>query len=116
MKKSIVSIIAFAAPLMVTLSAHAADVKAADTEYVITLKDQQFTPKDLVIPAGEKVKITVKNADARAAEFESHDLNREKIIAAGGEVKVFVGPLKAGTYTYFDEFNEDKARGTITAK
>ena len=111
MKKSIVSTIAFAAPMLLALSAH-----AAEGDYVITLKDQQFTPKDLVIPANEKVKITVKNLDTRAAEFESHDLNREKIIAAGGEVKVFVGPVKAGTYTYFDEFNEDKARGTITAK
>lgn len=111
MKKSIVSIITFVAPLMLALTAH-----AADAPYVITLKDQQFTPKDLVIPANEKVQITVKNMDTRAAEFESHDLNREKIIAAGGEAKVFVGPVKAGTYTYFDEFNEDKARGTITAK
>lgn len=109
MKKSILSIITFAVPVMLALTAHAAD-------YVITLKNEQFTPKDLVIPVDQKVKITVKNEDKRPAEFESHDLNREKIISAGGEVTVFVGPVKAGTYHYFDEFNQDKAKGTITAK
>ncbi|MDX2095573.1 MAG: cupredoxin domain-containing protein [Alphaproteobacteria bacterium] len=93
-----------AAPL-----AHAAD-------YTITLQNQQFTPANLEVPAGEKVAITVKNADSRAAEFESYDLNREKIISAGGQIKIFVGPLDAGTYRYFDEFNADKAKGTITAK
>lgn len=110
MKKSILSIIAFAAPLVLALTAHAAP------EYVITLKNEQFTPKDLVIPVDQKVKITVKNEDPRPAEFESHDLNREKIISAGGQVIVFVGPMKADTYHYFDEFNADKAKGTITAK
>jgi heme/copper-type cytochrome/quinol oxidase subunit 2 len=109
MKPMIRCALALIAPLMMATAVHAA-------EYVITLKDQQFTPSDLVIPAGQKVQITVKNADARAAEFESHDLNREKIIAAGGQVKLFVGPVNAGTYTYFDEFNAEKAKGTITAK
>lgn len=89
---------------------------ALAAEYVITLKDQQFSPTNLVVPAGEKVKLTIKNMDARAAEFESHELNREKIISAGGQAVVFIGPLEAGTYPYMDEFNADKAKGTITAK
>jgi plastocyanin len=109
MKKSIVSIIAFAAPLMLALTAHAA-------EYVITLKDHRFTPANLVIPAGEKVKITVKNLDASAAEFESSDLSREKLVGPNSEIKIFVGPLGAGIYHYVDEFNEDQAHGTITVK
>lgn len=85
-------------------------------DYVIRLKNQQFTPSDLVIPAGEKVSITVKNDGTRMAEFESHELKREKVIGAGKQAVIAVGPLKAGTYPYFDEFSGGKAKGTITVK
>jgi hypothetical protein len=84
-------------------------------DYVISVKDHQFAPKDLAIPVGKKVKITIKNLDATPIEFESHALNREKVIAAKKEGVVFVGPLDKGTYPYFDEFNP-KATGTITAQ
>ena len=36
---------------------------------------------------------TIKNLGANAADFESHDLNREKLIAANSEIKIFIGPL-----------------------
>ena len=97
-------------------SASVAATTAATNDYVIELKDHKFTPANLVIPAGEKVKVVVKNLDATPAEFESHDFNREKIIKGGKEAIIFVGPLDAGTYHYFDEFNQDIAKGTITAK
>jgi hypothetical protein len=29
---------------------------------------------------------------------------------------IFIGPLEAGTYPYFGEFNEDTAQGKIIAK
>lgn len=84
-------------------------------DYVITLKDHQFSPKELHIPAGQKIKVTVKNMDSTPAEFESHDLNREKIISANSEAIIFVGPVDAGSYHYFDEFHPD-AQGSIVAK
>jgi hypothetical protein len=85
-------------------------------EYKIVIKDHKFTPQNLDIPAGQKVKLIVENQDKTIEEFESHDLNREKIIGAGKSVNVYVGPLKAGTYKYFGEFNQDTAQGTLTAK
>ena len=93
--------------------AFSAPVSAED--YVITLKDNQFSPQDLAIPAGQKVKVTIKNQTSSSAEFESHELNREKVISAGGEATVFIGPLSAGNYAYMNEFHPD-AKGTITAK
>jgi hypothetical protein len=85
-------------------------------DYVLTLKDHQFSPKELTIPVNEKVKIIVKNLDPTAAEFESSDLDREKVVAANGEITVFIGPIDAGTYGYFDDFHRNTTTGTIIAK
>jgi hypothetical protein len=85
-------------------------------DYVLTIKDHQFSPRQLEIPAGQKVKITVKNEDETPAEFESSDLNREKIISAKSQIIVYVGPLSQGSYSYFDEFNRESATGTIIVK
>ena len=85
-------------------------------DYVLTIKANQFLPQELVIPVDQKVKITVKNTDTTPAEFESYDLNREKIVSANSEIIVFGGPLSPGSYAYFDDFHRDTAKGTITAK
>lgn len=84
-------------------------------DYVVTLKDKQFSPQELVIPAGEKIKLIVKNEDTTPAEFESYALNREKIITGNSEAAIYVGPLKPGSYDYFNDFHLD-TKGTITAK
>jgi Cupredoxin-like domain len=85
-------------------------------EYLLTLKNHQFTPQELTIPANTKVMITVKNEDSSSAEFESYDLNREKVISPNSSVKISVGPLDAGSYAFFDEFNQDTAKGTLIVK
>jgi plastocyanin len=85
-------------------------------DFVLTLKDHAFSPSNLIIPAGQKVKIIVKNSDSAVAEFESSDLNREEVVEPNKEITVFVGPLSVGTYTYFDDYDSDKAKGMITAK
>jgi len=100
-----------------------AAVQAADTPvqtanadgYTIILKDRAWSPVDLVVPAGQKVKITVKNLNDKPAEFESATLNREKVVTQHGEITVFVGPLDAGHYSYVNDFDRTTT-GTITAK
>ena len=87
-------------------------LSAKADDYVITLKDNAFSPKELTIPAGQKVKVTVKNMSATPAEFESSDLNREKVVGANNEITVYLGPLDAGSYGYFNDFNRDTT-GTI---
>lgn len=90
---------------------------AADTpEFKLIIKDHKFNPAELTIPAGVKVKLIVDNQDATPEEFESHELNREKVIPGNSQAKIFVGPLKAGTYPFFGEFNEATAQGKLIAK
>lgn len=93
----------------------AVPVKAAE-EYTLTLKEHKFDPQELTVPAGKKITLIVKNEDSTVAEFESHDLKREKVIAGGASAKINVGPLKAGSYAFFDEFHEDTTKGTLIAK
>jgi hypothetical protein len=83
--------------------------------FSLTLRDRQWEPATLEVPANQKIELRITNAGASAAEFESTDLRREKIIPPGHEVVVYIGPLRPGSYEFFDDFNP-AARGRITAR
>ena len=89
---------------------------AADTEVALVIRDHRFEPAEIRVPAGRKIKLVVHNQDATPEEFESHELNREKLIAPGAKASIFVGPLKPGRYPFFGEFHEKTARGTVIAE
>lgn len=88
----------------------------ADDEYLIVIKDHRFDPAELTIPAGKKVKLRIENKDASPEEFESHELNREKVIAGNSTANIYIGPLSPGRYPFFGEFNESTAKGVVVAK
>lgn len=88
----------------------------ASQEIVITIKEHKFTPAEVKVPAGQKVKLVIDNQDATPEEFESAELNREKIIAPKSKASVWVGPLKAGKYPFMGEFNQATAQGVIIAE
>lgn len=90
--------------------------RAADPEVSLVIKDHRFTPSEVKVPAGKKVKLIVENQDATPEEFESHELNREKVIAGRSKATIFIGPLKAGRYPFFGEFNEATAKGVVIAE
>lgn len=90
---------------------------AADLpELTLTIRDHKFEPAELVIPAGQKVRIKVVNADATPEEFESHELNREKIIPGNSTGIVFLGPLSVGDYPFYGDFNQATAQGKVVVK
>jgi hypothetical protein len=89
---------------------------AADTpSYSLTLRNHRFEPVELSVPAGQRIELHVINADPTPAEFESAELHREKVVTGGQEIVVFIGPLRAGNYEFFDDFNPS-ARGHIVAR
>jgi plastocyanin len=95
----------------------AAPALAADPPaFELILKDHKFSPAQLTVPAGQRVKLTVKNQDPTPAEFESHDFKAEKVIPGGGEAVFTIGPLKPGAYKFVDEFREKETHGTLIAK
>ena len=89
---------------------------AAPPVFEILIKDHLFYPDELVIPADTKVKLLIKNQDATPEEFESYELNREKVIPGNTRAIIFVGPLKPGTYPFFGEFFPKTAQGRIIVK
>lgn len=104
----------FALLLSATFSANAAET--ASDEYKIVIKDHVFTPSEVVVPAGKKIKLLVDNQDSTPEEFESKELHREKIIPGNSKATISVGPLKAGEYKFVGEFNESTAKGVIKAE
>ena len=105
-------------PLLVAIFlvlAAAMPALADDPVVTITLKDHQFVPSEVPVPAGAKVQLLVKNEQEVTAEFESNSLHREKIVTAGGQITVFVGPLDPGSYEFFDDFR-NSTRGHLVAK
>jgi hypothetical protein len=92
-----------------------AAIAADPPSYSITIKDQAFAPAELTIPANTRVLLLVKNLGAAPSEFESDDFHREKVVTAGDEIRVFVGPLLAGSYEFFDDFHP-ATRGHLIVK
>ena len=101
--------------LAFALFAFPAAALAATPQFSIALKAHQFVPKELEIPAGKKVELRVRNNDPAPAEFESTSLHREEVVVGGGEIRVFLGPLDPGRYTFFDDFHPS-TRGTLIVK
>lgn len=89
---------------------------AADGEFNLVIQNHQFQPTELQIPAGKKVRLVIENRDPSPEEFESYELNREKLIAGNGKASVFIGPLAAGRYPFFGDFNQKTAQGVIIVK
>jgi len=89
---------------------------AATPVFEIEICNHLFQPDVLTIPADTKVKLIVYNRDPTPEEFESFELNREKVIMGGGKAVIFIGPLPPGEYPFFGEFNPQTALGTIIVK
>src|SRR5689334_7721633 len=87
-----------------------AEQYAAQVEIVV--KNKKFDPVEVKAPADKRIVIRVINRDGAAMEFESKSLKAEKVIAANSEGILRVGPLKAGKYEFFDDFNQSN-RGTL---
>lgn len=99
--------------LLLSLSLPSIPVQAAEPEVTIVIREHRFEPAQVKIPAGQKVKLLVKNEDPTPEEFESHELNREKVIAGKSSATIWVGPLKPGRYPFFGEFHEKTAQGAL---
>ncbi len=84
--------------------------------FEIEIRDHLFFPEVIEIPANTKVKLIVYNRDSTAEEFESYELNREKVIAGNHKATIFIGPLPVGEYPFFGEFYPQTAQGKVVVK
>ncbi|GAB2879101.1 cupredoxin domain-containing protein [Paraburkholderia jirisanensis] len=107
--------VAIAAGLAVSVAcidvAQAADLPT----FKLEMNDGKLNPARIEVPAGQRIKIEVRNVGKGAAEFESVELRKEKVLAPGAESFVVIAPLSPGEYKFFDDFHQ-QAQGVIVAK
>jgi hypothetical protein len=89
---------------------------AAEPEVLLVIKNHRFEPAEIKVASNQRIKLVIHNQDRTPEEFESHKLNREKIIPGGARATIFIGPLKAGRYEFFGEYNEATAKGVVIAE
>jgi hypothetical protein len=104
-----------AAAMLGALLAGGSSARAEDLP-VLVFHNHRFEPARIEVPAHVKFRLQVKNTDDTADEFESNDLNREKLVTPGGTITVFLGPLDPGDYKFFGDFHQDTAQGVLIAK
>ncbi|MDE1920149.1 MAG: cupredoxin domain-containing protein [Candidatus Omnitrophica bacterium] len=92
-----------------------AQSSGADRPDTIVIKNHQFIPPVLNVPAAKKLQITVDNQDPTPEEFESFDLDREQVVKGRQKIMVYIGPLKPGKYGYWADYHQD-SRGVINAQ
>jgi hypothetical protein len=93
-----------------------AAVAAEVPEFPLAIRDHRFTPAEIRVPANVKVRLVVDNQDAAPEEFDSHALNREKVIPGKSKATIFIGPLAPGRYPFIGEFNAATAQGVVIAQ
>ena len=96
---------------MMTTTTH-----AGKPVFEIEIRNHLFYPSTLTIPSNTKVKLLIYNHDSTSEEFESYELNREKVIMGNRKAVIFIGPLPAGEYPFFGEFYPKTAQGKIIAE
>jgi hypothetical protein len=85
-------------------------------KFEIVARDGRLSPEKLDVPAGVKLRITLRNEGKTPVEFESQELRIEKVVAADAASAVTIQPLKPGTYLMIDEFHADTGKIQIIAK
>ena len=102
---------------LLTIFCFASRLVWADTpEVELRIRDHLFFPATLEIPANQKLKIRIYNEDPTPEEFESFELNREKVIVGNSQTVIFIGPLKVGEYPFLGEFYPKTAQGMVVVK
>ena len=92
-----------------------ATAAANDTTTQLKFEGGHFAPASFAVAAGAPIKLTVLNNSDSAIEFESFELNRERVVQPGASITVLLPKLDPGQYHFIDDFHHDVPPGTITA-
>lgn len=88
-------------------------VESKTPVFNVTLHNHLFYPAVIIIPNEQKVKLVIENRDDTPEEFDSFDLNREKVIFPHKKATIYISPLPLGDYFFFGEYNPNSAKGII---
>jgi hypothetical protein len=92
--------------LFALLGASLAVPARAETQtFTIEFHDGKISPLRTEIPANQQFKIEFNNTGSTAAEFESHVLHKERVLAPNSRSVLVFRPLNPGEYAFFDDFH-----------
>ena len=100
----------------VGLTTLASVARSDETPPQINFTNGHFEPAAFKIPAGTPLKLKVTNQGNAPIEFESFELNRERVVQPGQTITVQLPKLDPGQYHFFDDFHHEVPQGTITAQ
>ncbi len=115
-KLSLLTIAAGFVAIFFAILAIAPSARADQAAPQLRFENGRFEPATLDVSAGAPVRLTVVNSGSSAIEFESFELNRERVVPPGRSITVFLPRLDPGQYHFFDDFHHDAGQGTITAR
>ena len=95
-----------------------------DEEIDVTISDGAFDPDEITVNAGDRVKLNLINegefghnlriAGPDGEFFTGDDVISDDIIP--GETSELIVELEAGTYDFWDDFNQNVMTGTLTVE
>ncbi len=91
-----------AIPLLLATPA-IAEVKTIELEF----EDGEFSPAELVAPAGIKFKLEIENESNQDIELIIPDLAFELVAPADSERESYLGPLEQGRYVFENALNSE---------
>ena len=82
----------------------------------VVARDGRLSPERIEVPAGKRIKLTIRNEGPGPIEFENLDLRVEKVLAPGAASFVVTPPLRPGVHAFIDEFHPETAKMQLIAK
>lgn len=92
--------------------AHAEDLPV----FEIAARDGRLAPARLEVPAGQRIKLVVRNEGRAPVEFENLAMRVEKVLAPGATSFVVLPRLKPGEYEFIDEFHAGTGKLLVVAR
>ena len=91
-------------------------VAAEVATFEIVARDGRLYPERLEVPAGVKLKLTLRNEGKTPVEFENLELRIEKVLSPDAATSVTVQALKPGSHTVIDDFHAATGKMLLIAK
>ncbi|HUO05879.1 MAG TPA: cupredoxin domain-containing protein [Candidatus Binataceae bacterium] len=101
---------------MIVMLGASASALFADDSPEIRFQGGRFEPAVLTLPVNTPTKLRVVNAGDAAIEFESFELNRERVVQPGQAITVYIPALGSGSYGFFDDLHHAVPAGKIVVR
>lgn len=102
--------------VLAVLPVKAQDSGLEDPVFTIEFNNGKIAPLRIEVPANRRFVLDLRNVGDTPVEFESRELRKEKVIAAGTAAALVFRALDPGEYPFFDDFHPGAPQAVLVAK